>query len=534
MPAPIYNVDWLSANATRNYPLDDRATRQDNTGKLLPNSILSDLNLWRSYTGPDRVGAYVSAVTISPRLVTVVLSGCAGLGVGGEPDGHVPLAAVTLTKPITPGQNYPLTSYGEDAAGWIAFGPSINELEPGQWNFSDPAQTAIIPRLVHQDALDGVLAVKRRGFAAELKGVVELRSVDPSLLVIEPGLVTISGDEKRCIVFRLNTEEQGNDIYTKVTGPCGGSIEGGGCQRSGAITNINGVSPCCTDGRIDLVLQETDTAAIDSHFYLSYVDTRSPTPTPTPTPTGTVAAIDFTVGLDQLCPARPTNFRFDKLDNCDTTDQCAEFSDVSAVGSELLDYSSPEYQEPGFPGTDSQYVHYSGTFSATLAAIGGIRVEGVNDGLLFLIGSGDTIAHSGSTFTVPAGAIALENNSGHLIEKEVQVNASGGVTVYPPTTQKTITKSGGGSYVYSIGNNTTHQTGVAQSLAGIGLTYRPMNSVISSSELAAVSAGGSYKFAHIACGIGRYAVKVIAYPVARVNNGGGQTEGAGTGGGSPP
>ena len=65
----IRNNNWYNLNEQRDYPVDDVASALDDSGKRLPMSLITDLQLrW-----PKELGqyAYVSAASVTEGIVRV-------------------------------------------------------------------------------------------------------------------------------------------------------------------------------------------------------------------------------------------------------------------------------------------------------------------------------------------------------------------------------------------------------------------------------------------------------------------------------
>src|SRR6188768_1764444 len=112
------NHDWYNKNEARSWPLDDSATLVDDLGRFLPSDILADLHLWfPDYVGPR---AFVSAVTVSPTLVTLVILGSAA--------GSPAIATVSLIQPVVPYRQYALEPKLGGAGGWVVFGSRVDDV----------------------------------------------------------------------------------------------------------------------------------------------------------------------------------------------------------------------------------------------------------------------------------------------------------------------------------------------------------------------------------------------------------------------
>ena len=112
----IRNQNWYDHNSSRNYPLDDLATAVDDSGQRLPSHFLADLYLKFPIVA-GRI-AYLGGITVGPGIVTAVILAADG------PDSKtgIPLAAVSLPRPVTPWRQYALDPLYPGVGGWIVFG----------------------------------------------------------------------------------------------------------------------------------------------------------------------------------------------------------------------------------------------------------------------------------------------------------------------------------------------------------------------------------------------------------------------------
>jgi len=518
-------IGWLSANGVRNYPLDDLATRTDLSGRQLPDAVLADLHLWFPDTLGD--GAFVSAVVVGPGMVSVTLEASGGAALA-------PLAHLSLVKPVDPFRNYALTSAADGAGGWVAFGPGVNDVPAGSWRF-DSTGSPVLQRLARAYPVTGVTEIRKNSVPGAMTGVIRLRSGNAGLVTVEKTRLDVGGEERDCVVVRLNESSAGPEVYEQFAGPCGGAIESGSCQRKSPITSINGVTPCCTDGLLIIDVVEDGVDVEDSDLYFSWSDTRTAPEEGETNPTGTVLGWDYAVGLEDVCVKGTAGFALDQVDNCDVDGQCTPWDDVSSLPTQCASVSGSGYLEVGWPGSDSVAVHYSSLIEIDPADVGGVRIEGLNEGWLFLIDNAATVTEAAGTWTLPANCIGFENNKGFLLHNAARVYGAVGNVDYPVSSEKTFEHTGSvGSVVYPEGDAANHGTGTVANLADISVTLRMFNTIITSAELAAISATGQFRLAHVAGGRGSYDVQFWCFPSgARVDHGDGETEGAGVGGGSP-
>lgn len=307
----LSNIQWLNTNSQRSYPLDDLTTGVDDSGVAFPENIITDLNIWF----PDTCGvtAAISSVTISANLVSVTL-----VGVSTRPENFSsyspmifrPLAAITLERPVSLGRNYKLVPFTDGVAGWISFGSGANDRSPASWRFSNDHQATILPRLAIAYPVLPVIDISKKDSANTLNGVIKLVSGNTTDLVIEGANRIIDGACVRVIVFRLNEQLAGNEVYSKYLGPCDGLPETRTCN-SLPIYSINGVAPDC-NGNINVVFTNPEAAAV--------VAVRNYQAT---------TLVDYELGLHNICQTQTTSSLIPVEDNCDPS-PCTGY-DVVAV-----------------------------------------------------------------------------------------------------------------------------------------------------------------------------------------------------------
>lgn len=253
------NAHWYSRNAGRKYPLDDAATGEDDQQVSLPSAILTDMQLrWPSPAGSR---AFLSAVSLTPHLVTLTIQAAAG------PSGPAlaPLAALSLPRPVLPGHPYVLQPQNEGVVGWVVFGPGVQEEH--QARFSQPRQALLSPRAARpyrKLPLTGVVAADAE---QPLTGLVRLRALEPLRLSVETR--DIDGVARRCLVLSLDETRTSSGAFLqpesvrreetaareslleRFAGPCGKRPESRNCGEPQPIEFVNGVGPDC-DGVLTL------------------------------------------------------------------------------------------------------------------------------------------------------------------------------------------------------------------------------------------------------------------------------------------
>jgi len=294
----IVNTQWQNFNGSRSYPLEDSATKIDDTGKILQDDIIVDLNLWveaSTYQGK----IFVSSVAISPGLVSITISGDNG-GIFN------PLATLTIPRPVTKYRNYAMTGLTDSVAGWVAFGNGIDSYQTLEtWRFSSPTQTAVLPSNATQFVrTDLVTSLGKLNRSESLVGDVILESTAPDILKIEYVSSTdqdareINGNPVDAIVFRLNLEGKGAELLKKYLGPCDVVPESGTCMRP-PIFGINSAIPNCS-GVIDLFFSEVLVPQLGTVFVVENANDENALDLLSNIGQGEVCAFDQTVFLE-LC-----------------------------------------------------------------------------------------------------------------------------------------------------------------------------------------------------------------------------------------
>jgi hypothetical protein len=238
---PIRNQNWYDLQATRRYPLDERSTGEDDNGGLLNDGILVDCHL----RFPSTVGnyAFIQGITVTPSLVTVVFGVADAVDDASGPS----IAAVTLPLlNVTQNVHYPVRAMVSGVAGWVVFGPGIEEKFEGR--YSAPRQTLLSPRCARPYTPLPIPTLKKTGHATSLQGLVQLTAAAPVTCRLEAA--TVDNRTVQALVFRLEGEVSGTNALQYFLGPCGQRPESNTCAKP-AISTINGVAPDC-DGNINI------------------------------------------------------------------------------------------------------------------------------------------------------------------------------------------------------------------------------------------------------------------------------------------
>lgn len=242
--AGTVNRHWFISNAARSYPVDETATATDNDGLRLPDDILVDLKLKYPGTLGDLV--FVSAVTVSANLVTVLVSAA----FEASPTISVPVAAVSIKKPVNVNSIVAVTALEEGVGGWVVFGSGANLRSNYSGRFTLPSQSRLCPRAAQAYASWPIRSVGVLDVSAKLTGLVKLKSLD-SNLKLTAETIFLGGIECRAIRLQLDTTSSKDSLKT-FAGVCGVRPESGTCLKL-PIESINGITPDC-NGTITLRL----------------------------------------------------------------------------------------------------------------------------------------------------------------------------------------------------------------------------------------------------------------------------------------
>lgn len=238
---PVRNQNWYDLQEGRRYPLDDLSTGRDDASEPIADNILVDCHI----RFPESLGtrAYVSAITVSANLVSVIISAAAD---ENSPAGFTPIAAISLSKPLQIGTNHAVQPLVAGVAGWVAFGSGVGENFQGR--YSAPIQTVISPRCARPYRDLPIPTLGKINLATALSGVVKILGRTPVTATYE--IVDVENEQVPAIVFRLTGDLVAYNPLKEFGGPCKGRPESGTCAKPG-LQNINGVQPDCL-GNIEI------------------------------------------------------------------------------------------------------------------------------------------------------------------------------------------------------------------------------------------------------------------------------------------
>lgn len=231
----LANISWSDAAANSKYPLDDRASCLSDDGTPLPPDILVDAII--RYEGDQLVPLRVAAITISPRVSTILV--CT------SPDDG-PSQAIAFANIIgaVPWKTYPLESLVSGIAGWVSFGPGVQDNSGVRsWSFSTAAQGRLLDRCGVPFSPGRVRTFKVAEAVTGISGPLSLKSSDGSLKVTIKKVDVPNQDGTTSTVDGVFvgldlTEAQ----LSKYIGPCDVRPESGNCRKS-PIYDIANVSP---------------------------------------------------------------------------------------------------------------------------------------------------------------------------------------------------------------------------------------------------------------------------------------------------
>jgi hypothetical protein len=304
----ITNHPWLNLNESRRYPLDDSATGTDDAGVNFSDAILVDCQLrWPTTYGQY---AYLGGVTVTDKIVTLLFLAANTVD---DPANYLPLAAVTVTKPLRP-TAYAVTPLQSGVAGFVALGPC---LEACALRFSTPRQGLLMPRIAQPYRVDGVTSLAKAGVVTQLTGLVNFLA-GPDIEITQE-LLSIGGELRQALVARLAAATASRNTLAAYAGPCGVRPESRTCPAPG-IETINGVAPDC-DGNIEIVFENLTNYV--------YADCGSE---------GAGIIIEQGIGIEDVCAGRRYTTRPGQ-DDCDGV----------IVSSSSLSYG---LSYPGYPQDD--------------------------------------------------------------------------------------------------------------------------------------------------------------------------------------
>jgi len=278
--------NWLSAQSSRRYPLDDNATGTGDDGIRLKDDVIVDMHLrW-----PESKGAYafVGGITVTANIVTVVILAAT------TPDaatGFTPLASITLKQPASEYAFYSLNPLTDGVGGFIAFG---DLREPFSIRFATPSQGLLSPKVARPYRVLPIPTLRKYNRVDGLAGIVKL--LGGTDVQVTRQQRTVGGNTVEAIVLSLQQPTSTRNPLADYVGPCDHRPESNNCEKVG-VQSVNGVQPDC-NGNLSIDFRSLIAA--------NYTDC------------GTDAAgvtLEQTFGISDVCPIR-TATRFLGHDYC--------------------------------------------------------------------------------------------------------------------------------------------------------------------------------------------------------------------------
>ena len=239
----ILNNNWFNLNSIKRYPIDDKATGESDVGLDIPNDIVVDVRL--RFPETTAKFAAISSIHCGPGIVTVTFLGCQDYPVNtGELDAEpqfIPLAVISIPKPVLVGIPYSLTPMTDGVMGWIVFGEGVEQKFSA--TFTNTSQAIIAPRAASPYTVAGVSSISINNNEVKLKKDIKLRGLGD--LDISYGEREIPGvGEVSALIFSLRNQSTSENLYKKYHGKCQGRPESESCVKT-SVEYINDVYPDC-------------------------------------------------------------------------------------------------------------------------------------------------------------------------------------------------------------------------------------------------------------------------------------------------
>lgn len=270
--------NWYNQHSTRRYPLDDKATGTADDGVRLRDDVITDLHL----RFPESAGRWVflGGLTITNHLVTAIFLATDD---PTQTEGFVPLAAVTVRRPVAPDIHIPVRGLVSGVGGYIVFGDTTEEFIG---RFSTPQQGLVAARAARAYTELPIPSLRKLNNAAALTGLVTLRG-QQDVEVVKDTVNILGHGVKDAFVVRLVQAPIGDNVLAKYIGPCDARPESRNCLKD-PIETINGATPDC-DGNIDILFCNLKNAPYES--------------------CGPGVTLDTSVGMGVVCaPQQPDRF----------------------------------------------------------------------------------------------------------------------------------------------------------------------------------------------------------------------------------
>jgi hypothetical protein len=348
---------WMNRNEVRNYPLHDSATKQSANGDLLPDNIIADMSIMV----PESAGrfVYLSSAAVTPGLVSLTFlatdtdpfSPSAGSSSSGSA-GLVPLAAITVQKPVTQYRNYAIEALYPGVAGWVAFGSGADGATSRSYRFEAAADGLLNSKAVRAYRDYPVSSLGKDGRLINMTGLVTIQG--GNAITVGRQVRTIDGRKKEVVAVGLELGANAADLLRQYAGSCGERPEDRTCERGKALLTVNGVTADC-DGNLDIIFEGLSVTQVE-------VDN------------GMV--IDLPVGLDDVC----SEFDPERFDPTDLCEEVPPTSSSSSSSSSESSSSSPAPIPPEPVPTEyfDDFSDPTATFEALTATAGDWYIDEVD------------------------------------------------------------------------------------------------------------------------------------------------------------
>ena len=236
-------VPWMELNAQRSFPIEESATKLANNGQRLPDDVLVSAKIRVPASAGSRV--CVGGIGVTANLVSITF---VATDDDFSPASVTPVAVATVEQPVRIGYPNAVVAVYPGAGGWVAFGDGARVDEGVKsWHFSTPAAVPLVPTEGQAYEELPVPLVGRADGSPPLYGLVLLRGAGD--IIVEAATRDLGNGDERVILFRLDTSESDEILYT-YAGPCAARPESGTCDFV-PIVQINAVAPDA-DGNIDI------------------------------------------------------------------------------------------------------------------------------------------------------------------------------------------------------------------------------------------------------------------------------------------
>jgi len=285
----IIQADWQVRNSQRRYPIDEEASATGDDGTVLPEGFLVDASIWApkylyDESSPLRY-LYVSSAMVSQHLVSLTILGCVE-HLGGAEE-FIPIASISLPKPIDPYKNYAVEPLLDGVMGWAVFGHYAVNGEPVSVMLSTPSQGMLAPKAARYYEYLPISGMSTYDGFSEVTGDVRIIAEPPVTAEIKDMRLYGESSDRKMLVLGL---EQTQSTLEDFAGLCGKRPETNNCIKQ-PITSISGVAPDC-NGNI--------TITFDSEIIVRYFS--NPLyPVPDPIPVRGGMCLDSVFTLDEAC-----------------------------------------------------------------------------------------------------------------------------------------------------------------------------------------------------------------------------------------